>query len=651
MWNRANLLNKLILTAPLCMVAAILTSCSGGDNNNAANSSYELNIAHINDSHSNIRPPDTQALVVDGQTVYSPLGGFSRLITLFKGLEGTPNLLKLHAGDAITGTYFYKLFEGETDAIAMNTVCFDAFIPGNHEFDFGDAKLKKFLDFLTSKAPTCKTPVLAANVHPGNTPPPPSPLISRPDGTPYFLPYIIKNIGGINVGIFGIDVVGKTKNASKPDPATSFEDETAAAQRTIDELKSQGVKHVVMISHIGYESDLAIATKLTDVDVIIGGDSHTFLGQKSGVVNKEPTGNYPTIVSNKSGETVCIGQAWEYTKVFARMNVKFNNDGTVKSCTGTASVIVGDTLYADRNLSKPLSADANAQILQKLKAIPEVAVAAEDPSFNIQMQPYEQRYDQDAQATIGTLKGDQSLCLIRIPGTKNRGGAICDSVVGKATGSDIAQIVAEAYRKATESASDPFVADFALTNAGGVRKQLETDGITDRTLKMEDVFTIQPFPNELIVVNITGAELKTVLEQAVANWKDNGDSDGSHPYASGLRWSLDLTKDYGARFSNLEVKNHSNGSWSPLDPAVSYKIVITDYLRDGAENYATFRDICLVAGSTRCLPVGGVYAADSLADYVKSLAPAKLARPVCGDYAHQSVIKADGTPLARCQGQ
>lgn len=629
------------------LVITILAACSSTSDQSAAG--YQLNIAHVNDTHSNIRPPDTQELLIDGQKIYSSLGGFAQLITLFKTLDETNNLLKLHSGDAITGTYFYKLYQGKTDAIAMNNICFDAYIPGNHEFDFGDSALKKFLDFLAINPSKCNTPVLAANIHPGTTPPPASPLISRPDGTPYFLPFIIKTIGGVNVGIFGIDVVGKTKNASKPDASTVFEDEVTAAQRTINQLKAQGVKHIVMMSHIGYEADIAIAPQLTDLDVIIGGDSHTFLGEYSSVVKKIPSGKYPTVVTNKSGEKVCIGQAWEYTKVFARMNIKFNSDGAVASCIGTASIILGKTFYADRALAKPLSDNVNASMLEKLRSVPEISVATEDITFKNEMLPFNRQYDQDTLAQIGTLKGDQSLCLTRVPGTSNRGGAICDSVAKKAGGSDIAQVVVESYRKATESASEPFVADFALTNAGGVRKQLETDGIKDRLIKMEDVFTIQPFPNELIVVDIKGAEIKTALEQGVQNWKDLMNSDGSHPYASGLRWSLDLSKPFGSRFSDLKVKNHSTGDWYDLDLNKSYKLVITDYLRDGAENYVVFKEICLSQGSTRCLPLGGVYAADSLANYIKLIPPAKLARQACADYSHQSVIQANGTELQKCQ--
>ena len=74
------------------------------------------------------------------------------------------NVLKLHAGDAITGDLYYTQSEGQADAELMNTACFDAFAIGNHEFDGGDAGLVKFIDYLHAGA--CKTPVLSANIGP-----------------------------------------------------------------------------------------------------------------------------------------------------------------------------------------------------------------------------------------------------------------------------------------------------------------------------------------------------------------------------------------------------------------------------------------------------------------------------------------------------
>ena len=72
----------LLRSSLIAICISILSACSGGSSD-SSDTAYELNIAHVNDTHSNIRPPDTQELLVDGQKVYSPLGGFSQLITLF----------------------------------------------------------------------------------------------------------------------------------------------------------------------------------------------------------------------------------------------------------------------------------------------------------------------------------------------------------------------------------------------------------------------------------------------------------------------------------------------------------------------------------------------------------------------------------------
>jgi 5'-nucleotidase/UDP-sugar diphosphatase len=126
---------------------------------------HELNIAHINDHHSNMRPFPAK-LTIDGQPVRVSLGGFARLVTAIHELEQSePNLLKIHAGDAITGMPYYNFFKGESDTRFMNEACFDAFVFDNHEFDLSDAGLQTFLDYLQA-SPDCDTSVLSANVHP-----------------------------------------------------------------------------------------------------------------------------------------------------------------------------------------------------------------------------------------------------------------------------------------------------------------------------------------------------------------------------------------------------------------------------------------------------------------------------------------------------
>src|SRR5690606_12137663 len=108
------------------------------------------------------------------------------------------NVHKLHAGDALTGTlYFNRAGEiGEADAALMNTVCFDAFTLGNHEFDKGDTQLAQWLELLHSRE--CRTPILSANVQFGAS------SALHPSRAPVRVePYTVVERGGQRIGIVG----------------------------------------------------------------------------------------------------------------------------------------------------------------------------------------------------------------------------------------------------------------------------------------------------------------------------------------------------------------------------------------------------------------------------------------------------------------
>jgi 5'-nucleotidase len=151
-----------------------------------------VNLLHINDHHSNLQPVNnTLNLGTSGGAFTVPFGGFPRVTAKIKKLESRlDNVVKAHAGDAITGTLYYTLFKGEADADLMNAACFDVLALGNHEFDDGDGTLKEFLDFLGSD-PNCNTTTIAANVVPAIGTP-----LAPVTANDYLQPYAIKEFQG-----------------------------------------------------------------------------------------------------------------------------------------------------------------------------------------------------------------------------------------------------------------------------------------------------------------------------------------------------------------------------------------------------------------------------------------------------------------------
>jgi len=583
----------------------------------------ELNIAHINDHHSNLSAFKDFELKLDAIPTRVEVGGMARTAAQLRGLDGTPNLLKLHAGDATTGTLFHTLFKGEADAALMKTICFDAMSLGNHEFDDGDAGLRRYLDFMRQGG--CYTPVLSANVEPEvGTPLAP---LHRGD---YLQPYLVKWIGGVPVGIIGIVVRGKTQDSSRPLPSTQLRDEAESAQRYIDELKRSGVRHIVLLTHQGYDADLALAAKLSDVDVIIGGDSHSLLGDftEYGLASAGP---YPTQARNKDGEAVCIGQAWEYNKVVGQMRIRFDTQGRVEECAGTPTLLLGDNFSRVGADGNPMLVDAATRqaILTWLATRHSVKVVQPDPTAAAEVGRYAGLMDNFAKRIIGSA--DEALCLVRIPGEAGgRGSGIagCEDANTKAHGSDVAQVVADAFLAASKRA------DFALQNAGGVRISIPVGQISFETANK-----VLPFANILVEMPVTGAQLIATLEDGVANHLDHGGSTGGHPYMSGVRWDLDLSKSRGQRFNNIQVRDRNTGVWSAIDPARNYTLVTNDYLASGKEGYAT---LGVIYASGNYVNTYLLYT-QTFVDYV--LQKGSVGRPPASDYSHQRVITRDGKPL------
>lgn len=597
-----------------------IAGCAGLDTQ--AVQPLRLRIAHINDHHSNLDAIKNFDLTIDGVPTRMDIGGFARVHTVFSEFSKQPSVLKIHAGDAQTGTLFHTIFKGRADAELMNSVCFDTFTLGNHEFDYGDQALSSFLtDLRSDKA--CKTDVISANVRPKIGTP-----LAPKSAADYFQPYVIKQVSGVSIGIVGLTIKGKTVNSSRPLESTVFLEEIDAATAAVAELRARGIKHIVLATHLGYGNDMALVQRLPEVDVVIGGDSHTLLGSDElKAFGLAPAGKYPTQGRNAEGAPVCITQAWEYTKGVGVLDVEFDAQGKVLQCGGRLVIPVGDNFQQKDAAGKwqAVPPQARAALAARLNGSADFKVISPNPQATALVKRFSDELGSSLSRKLGTAP--QAFCHVRVPGT-----AAANSCGPQ--GSDAAQYVAEGFLQASRRAH------FSLQNAGGVRVAIPQGDISYDT-----AYRVLPFANTLVEMEMTGAEVQTTLEDAVAFHLDavNGvrGSDGAHPYAAGLRWALDMSQPRGKRFSKLEVRDRVTGQWSAVQPSQRFTMVTNDYIASGKDGYATLGAIYKDKG--RWVDTG-LYYTQTFIDFIASR-NGQLDKVDADQYSHRSLISSAGVRL------
>ena len=574
----------------------------------------KLTILHINDHHSHLRADSRMSLNIGGDKTRVRSGGFPAIVSTFKTLsEGKANVLKLHAGDAITGDLYYTLFKGEADAALMNEICFDAFAIGNHEFDDGDTGLAKFLDFLNKG--DCNTPALGANIVPelGVS------ALAKKTMNDYIEPYIILEKNGMNIGIIGIDIVDKTINSSSPDETTQFLDEKTTAQKYINELKSKGINHIILLTHFQYKNDLNLAKSLSGVDIIVGGDSHSLLGDFSDI-GLNSKGSYPTVVTNNDGNTVCVVQAWQYSQIVGELNVDFDENGNVKFCKGTPHLMLANSFKrknADGDRVE-IEGEARQAVLQAIADNPSLNLTSDDPDATALLKVYSSKVDELKSQKVGEVSTD--LCFERIPGQGR--SKLCDVSDTAENGSDISNLVAHAFREMSRTS------EIAIQNGGGVRIDVPKGDFSVGT-----AYKLLPFANTIVELEMTGEEISKVLEEALDLALKPDGSTGAYPYAAGLRWHIDASKPFGSRFSNIQFKAPRDNKWSELDLMRTYKVATNNYIAAGKDGYKTFG---VVSKSGRMVDTYLDYA-QSFVDYVKKYK--SIDKLPLEDYSTQSFKK------------
>lgn len=268
---------KRILTFVLCvLVAGMFEACA-----------QKLVILHVNDTHSHLEPERSNGL--DGQ------GGFIEMaayVDSVRKAEGKRNVLLLHAGDWNQGTSYFNVLKGDLEINILNAIGFDCVTLGNHEFDNGIEDLARRLDRLDAE-------VVCANYDFSSLP-----LSSK------VKPYTIVRKGGRKIGIIGATCrLSRVVDGNIASRIPEIPDNGATINKWAEFLKNgKGCDMVILLSHMGYSEDLRIAETLHNVDLIVGGHSHTRVdGFK--------------YVKDADGREVPVIQDWEWGLEVGRIDV------------------------------------------------------------------------------------------------------------------------------------------------------------------------------------------------------------------------------------------------------------------------------------------------------------------------------------------
>ena len=263
-----------------------------------------LTILHTNDVHSYIDP-------FPANHPKNPnMGGVARRAALIESIrKENPNVLLLDAGDIFQGTPYFNYYGGELEFKLMSMMQYDLATIGNHDFDNG-------IEGLYAQLPHASFEFVSANYDFKNT------IMNG-----HVKPYKIINKDGIKVGVFGLGVGLDGLVDKKNYKETVYLDPVGVAQDMARILKQEKkCDLVICLSHLGYKykdepdkiCDTKLATLTKDIDLIIGGHTHTFLDK-------------PTVLKNAVGQDVLVNQVGCYGINLGRIDFYFDDDTAVIS--------------------------------------------------------------------------------------------------------------------------------------------------------------------------------------------------------------------------------------------------------------------------------------------------------------------------------
>ncbi len=433
MMNRKNLFTASCTAALGTMLLMCTPSC-------APQQAPRLVIIHTNDTHSQIDPAPENDKHNPGQ------GGLEQRAAIIATMrDAYPNLLYLDAGDMVQGSPYFNIYNGQVEMEAMNQQGLVASTFGNHEFDNG-------LDFLSNMMKWAEFPILSCNYDFDGTI-----LEGRVPR------YIIREQDGLKIGITGATVDPKDLIFLQNVQGVTYNDPSERVNWIADSLRNMGCDLVILLSHVGFfpsdtvMGDLYIAEHSTNVDLIIGGHTHTNI--ENGFV-----------AHNAEGRPVYITQTGAKTSPIGAVDVRMK-----AAEKGAKTKWTVDTIICQKIHPEALDYSAHATVITDF------------------ITPYRDSLTAQMQEKVGVA-----------PETLERGHP--QGLLGNFT-ADALLATGDRYLQEQQWGKPGEHVSLAVMNNGGLRATINAGDVT-----LGDLYKVYPFENKLTLIKLSGAELEAQLQ-------------------------------------------------------------------------------------------------------------------------------------------
>jgi 5'-nucleotidase len=531
---------KKILILPVAVALSVLiTSCAlapvpvSAPTAAALSATVDVKLIAFNDFHGNLRTPSLRVPVPDASQStgirFDPAGGVEQFSALVQTLKAkNKNFAVVSAGDMVGATPLLSAFFHDEPTIeAMNLVGVDFHAVGNHEFDYGVTHLKRL------KNGGCKVDEKTRQADCGGRPAYgganfgflAANVIESATGQPLFPAYAVKEFDGIKVGFIGLNT-RTTPSIVRPNGTNGvvFKDEVETANALVPVLKNQGIEAIVVVMHEG--------------------------GEQSGGINQciDFKGRGREIAEALDPAIQVVVSAHTH-----RFHICELGNKLVTGAGSYGTLVTEIDLVLDRSTRKIIAKKAINLIVDP-KGSKDPALTALIDRYATLTAPLENR-------VVGKLTRE------------------VNSVLSPSGESTLGNLIADAHLFGT-AAPDQGGAVIAFNNPGSLRAPIIP--AADGGVKYGELFKAQPFQNDLIIMTMTGKQLKDLLEQQFSS----SDRARLLGVSKGFTYTWDNAKPRGEKIVPGSIK--LNGV--PIDPVLQYRVVANGFLAGGSEGLTLFRE-------------------------------------------------------------